>query len=131
MPMKTSLAAEPLSRTAARNCLLINQLATPGLGSLMAGRWVAGLGQLLLAVAGFAMVIGWFALTLANVYNQAINDAEPQPAGWLGGVGALVFGVAWLWALVTSLQILRSARSAESALHRGPSGNRGGQPLGD
>jgi hypothetical protein len=113
--MKTSSAAGPLSRTTARNCLLINQLATPGLGSLMAGRRVAGLGQLLLAVAGFAMVIGWFALTLANVYNQAINDAEPKPAGWLGGAGALVFGVAWLWALVTSLQILRSARSAESA----------------
>ena len=37
----------------ARNCALINQLATPGLGSLMAGRLVAGIGQLLLAVAGF------------------------------------------------------------------------------
>ena len=41
-----------LSRTKARNALLLNQLATPGLGSLLAGRWIAGTGQLLCSVAG-------------------------------------------------------------------------------
>ena len=116
MPMKTSSAAGPPNRTTARNCVLINQLATPGLGSLMAGRRVAGLGQLLLAAAGCAMVIGWFALTLTNVYNKLVNDAEPRPTGWLGEAGALMFVVAWLWALVTSIQLLRSAKAAESTL---------------
>jgi hypothetical protein len=110
MLMKPSSAARPLSRTTARNCVLINQLATPGLGSLMAGRRVAGLGQLLLAVAGFVAVLGWFVLTVTNVYNQLASDVEPKPTGWLGGAGALTFVVAWLWSLVTSLQILRSAR---------------------
>ena len=114
MLMKPSSAAKPLSRAAARNCALINQLATPGFGSLMAGRRAAGIGQLLLAVAGFVMVIGWFVLTVTNVYNQLASDAEPKPVGWLGGAGALIFVVAWLWSLVTSLQILRSAREASS-----------------
>jgi len=113
--MKTSLAAGRLSRTKARYCVLINQLATPGLGSLLAGRWVAGIGQLLVAVAGFAMVIGWFVLVAINLYNRIVNDTEPKPAAWLGEAGALTFGAAWLWALLTSSQLLRSARESEPA----------------
>jgi hypothetical protein len=113
--MKLSSAARPLSRTTARNCVLINQLATPGLGSLMAGRWVAGIGQLLLAVAGFALVVGWFVRVLTNVYNQIASETEPKSAAWLGEAGALIFGLAWLWALVTSIQLLRSAKETEPA----------------
>jgi len=113
--MKTSSDAKPLSPTKARNCVLINQLATPGLGSFMAGRWLAGTGQLLLSVAGFVMVIGWFGLVAINTYNLAVSDAPPKPAAWLGEAGALTFLVAWLWSLVTSFQILRSAKGNEPA----------------
>jgi hypothetical protein len=108
--MKTSSGARPLSRAKARNCALINQLATPGLGSCMAGRWVAGLGQLLLALAGSAMIIGWFVLVARNTYDLWVNETEPKPVGWLGGAGGLTLLVAWLWALVTSFQLLRSAK---------------------
>lgn len=113
MPMKTSSGAKPLSRTKARNCVLINQLATPGLGSCMAGRWVAGIGQLLLAVAGFVLIIGWFGLVATNTYNLVVSDAEPKPAAWLGEAGGLTFLVSWLWALVTSFQILHTAKGDE------------------
>ena len=113
MPMKTSSDATPLSRRKARNCVLINLLATPGLGSVMAGRWVAGIGQLLVAVAGFVLVIGWFALLTINAYNQAANGAEPRSAAWLGEAGAALFTAAWLWALVTSLQLLRATKQCE------------------
>ncbi len=95
--------------------MLINQLATPGLGSCMAGRWVAGVGQLLLAVAGFLMLIGWFALVFKNSYNLWFYDAEPKPTGWLGGAGALTFLFSWAWAWVSSFQILRSAKASEPA----------------
>jgi hypothetical protein len=115
MPMKTSSDAGPLSRTKARNCALINQLATPGLGSLMAGRRLAGTGQLLLAVVGFVMVIGWFGLVTANTYNEMVNGAGPKHAGWLGQAGALAFALAWFWSLATSLQLLRSAKQDEPA----------------
>ncbi len=112
MHMKTSSAAAPLSRTAARNCILINQLATPGLGSVMAGRRMVGFGQLLLAVTGFALVCGWFILTVLNTYNGLKNDIEPRPVGWVGGCGGLVFFAAWVWALFTSFQIHRSFKTA-------------------
>jgi hypothetical protein len=49
-------------------------------------------------------------LTVTNVYNQFASDAEPKPVGWLGGAGALTFVLAWLWSLVTSIQIFRAAR---------------------
>src|SRR6267142_5883224 len=47
-------------RSTATTCLILNQFATPGLGSLMARRWFAGTGQLVLAVAGFCLLVGWF-----------------------------------------------------------------------
>jgi hypothetical protein len=101
----------PLSRSAARNAALLNQCATPGLGSLMAGRRVAGLGQLLLAVAGFILVIGWFVLFTLQTYNELVNGAPPKSVAPLGEVGALIFVAAWLWSLVTSLSLLREARA--------------------
>lgn len=113
MPMKTSLAAKALERTTARNCFLINQLATPGLGSLMAGRRVAGIGQLLLAVAGFCLVVAWFVQLGIQTYNQLVNGVEPRSAAWLGELGGVIFLAAWLWSLITSLSFLREARANE------------------
>jgi hypothetical protein len=115
MHTKTSSGAKPLDRARARNCFLINQFATPGLGSLMAGRPWAGIGQLLVAVAGFVLVMVWFALRMSQLYNQVVNDAQPQSAAWVGVAGAALFAAAWLWSLVTSLSVLREARAAEPA----------------
>jgi hypothetical protein len=110
MPMKTSSGAAPLSRAKARNCVLINLLGAPGLGSLMAGRRVAGAGQLLLAIIGFVLVIGWFVLNARAAYDMWANDAEPKPVWWPGEIGGAIFLLSWVWALVTNMQILRSAR---------------------
>ena len=87
----------------------MNQLATPGLGSLLARRWVAGIGQLILAIAGFALVVAWFVEVLIQFYGMINSDAPPRAAGWLGEAGALTFIAAWLWALITSLSLLREA----------------------
>jgi len=117
MRMKASFLRrprEPLSRSAARNAALLNQCATPGLGSLMAGRRMAGFGQLLVAVAGFVMLMGWFVLLALQIYNELINDAQPKSVAWLGEAGAVTFAAAWLWALVTSLSVLREERANES-----------------
>ena len=57
MPMKpSSPGRKPVSRAKAKNAAMLNLLATPGLGSLLCGRWIAGIGQLALAFAGFAIV---------------------------------------------------------------------------
>ena len=79
----------------------------------MAGRRVAGIGQLLLGIAGFVMVLGWFALLGVQTYNQIVNDAGTQSVASLGEAGAVTFIAAWLWSLVTSLSVLRETRANE------------------
>ena len=113
MPMKMSSAGKALSRTTARNSFLVNQLATPGLGSLMAGRLVAGLGQLLLALIGFGLVVAWFAALMMQMYRQIDNEATSKSYAWLGEAGGATFIAAWLWSLFTSFSLLREARANE------------------
>ena len=113
MPMKLfSPRRKPVSRAAARNAALVNQLATPGLGSLMARRWLEGVGQTGLALAGFVMVCAWFFKELAQYYGQITGDVQPHPVGWIGEWGAILFVVSWFWALVTSFSLLREASTA-------------------
>lgn len=81
----------------------------------MAGRIFAGLGQITVAVTGLALVITWFVLTMIQTYNQITSDAPARSFGGLGGAGALVFAAAWLWSLVTSLSLLREAKTAGQA----------------
>ncbi len=104
-----------VSRAAARNAALVNQCATPGLGSLMAGRWIAGTGQLLLAVAGVVFVAVWFYDVMIQLYGQIDGDVQPHPVGWIGELGAVLFGAAWFWALVTSISLVARAKSEETA----------------
>ncbi|HOF71624.1 MAG TPA: GYF domain-containing protein [Verrucomicrobiota bacterium] len=113
-------AAPAAYRAAARNATLLNLCATPGLGSLIAGRRAAGLGQLLLAIAGFGAVCGWLVLVAWQIYNAATRGAELRPTGWLGGAGAALFALAWIWSLFTSLSLLREARANEPGAGRPP-----------
>jgi len=114
MLMKPSVPGpnrKTVSRTAARNAALINQFATPGLGSLMTGRWIAGTGQLLVFLAGCGM----------HAYGQATGEFEPEPNQRLGEIGLILFVGAWLWALVTSISLMLRAKSEEPAVLSGSS----------
>ena len=115
MPMKPSSpnpGRKAVSRAAARNAALANQFATPGLGSLMAGRWLAGIGQIILAVAGCVMVLVWFFKVMIQYYGQIGSDAPAaHPVDWKMLVaGAIVFAASWLWSLATSLSLIFEAR---------------------
>lgn len=105
-----------VKRSNARNCLIVNQLATPGLGSLMGGRIIAGTVQLILALVGFSLVVGWFIQLFMDLYRQANNlPPEPNPYPWMGRAGFLAFTAAWLLAWITSISLLRQARQNEPA----------------
>ena len=123
--MKISLVLGPrraLSRQTAWGCLMSN-LALPGLGSLMAGR-VSGYPQLLFAVAGMVFTVTsgtrfvfWYVANWSQLQNP---DADPfttlgelwKELRWpVLGMG--IFCAALLWALITSLTILREARARE------------------
>jgi 4a-hydroxytetrahydrobiopterin dehydratase len=109
--MKPSLAPKKISRAKARNAALLNQFATPGLGSVMAGRWIAGTGQLLLSLAGFVLIMVWFVQMMMRYYGQISGDSTVNnPVVFTNLVlGAVLFALAWLWSLVTSISLVREA----------------------
>ena len=107
--MKPSSAAKKISRAQARNAALLNQFATPGLGSLLAGRRLAGSGQLFLSLGGFVLVAVWFWWLMLQFYGQIGGDVAVRPEGGIGLLGAVLFALAWGWSLITSLSLLRAA----------------------
>jgi len=109
MPLRP---ARPISRARAASCALVNLAATPGLGSLMARRVFAGTGQLLLALAGFVLIVGWIFELCHHVFLQQLGEpVPPDSSGWMGKWGIICFGASWLWSLVTSLSLLRQAKA--------------------
>jgi hypothetical protein len=78
----------------------------------MARRVFAGIGQLLLAVAGFVLLVGWMCALFHRVFLQQLgNPVPPDSSGWMWKWGLLFFGASWLWSLVTSLSLLRQAKA--------------------
>ena len=109
MPMKPSSATKKTSRIKARNAALLNQLGTPGLGSLLARRWFEGVGQLLMSLGGFIFVVVWFVQLMIQYYGQITGNVVVHPVGWIGLLGAALFALAWCWSLVTSFSLLRES----------------------
>ena len=90
---------------------MLNQLGTPGLGTLLAGRWLEGLLQLFLFLAGFVMFCAWAFRNLAGYYQMMFNDAPKTVAagGGLAFGGIVICVLAWVWSLATSFRLLREA----------------------
>ncbi len=106
---------KPLTRARAWTCVLVNQLATPGLGSLWGGRRLAGTGQLTLALIGFALIVVWMYEFIFWPLLAELEETAPTPAaGWMLEWGAICFGAAWLWSLFTSISLLRQARREDT-----------------
>jgi 4a-hydroxytetrahydrobiopterin dehydratase len=106
----SSPGRKPVSRAKAKSAAMLNLLATPGLGSLLCGRWIAGSGQLVLAVAGFTVVVVWFFKEMIPYYGMMFGDEPPHlPSLKMLAEGATLFLGAWLWSAVTSLSLLREA----------------------
>jgi hypothetical protein len=107
--------AQPLTRNRLIVAILMNQLATPGLGSLMARYYWAGAGQLILAVAGCGLVMVWLCRLFYTMSIDVMNDkGTPTPSdGWMWTWGASLFIVSWIWSLITSVQMWMRAPREE------------------
>jgi hypothetical protein len=103
--MKTFLGAKKkqLDRSAIKALVGINLLATPGLGTLISGRYLAGLAQLGLACAGFGLVLWWY----LYLFKSIVGGGEAGHA-WMWQLGLLCLGISWLGALWSSLRMLRA-----------------------
>lgn len=87
-------------------CVGINLLATPGLGTIIAGRFLAGALQLILAVIGFCLIIAWFFYLF-----QATLEAAPAGNAWMWQSGVAFFATGWLFSLWSSLDLIRQAKT--------------------
>ncbi|MCF7708832.1 MAG: hypothetical protein K9N52_08040 [Verrucomicrobia bacterium] len=86
--------------------LVANLAVLPGLGSLMSAR-KSGIVQMLLAVSGFGISV-YFVVRIIFGWAELIDDPNTVIRYvWKAAGGLLVFLTAWLWALVTSIRILR------------------------
>ena len=105
------------SRSRVATAIIMNLTATPGLGSLMCGRKWAGLGQLAFSVTGFCLIMVWMLkLIYRSTMVQMEEPAPAAPADWMRTWGVLLFGIGWLWSLVTSLSLWREAKAAEQTM---------------
>ena len=91
----------------------MNVAATPGLGSWMGRRRKVGAAQLTLALIGFFLVAGWmFAKMLGGLKEAGVAIIFPQfildHQGAVGLAGAVIFCLAWVWSLITSISIYLS-----------------------
>jgi hypothetical protein len=111
--MKTFSGAngKKLDRASAMACVLINLAATPGLGTIIAKRFVAGALQLLLAVLGFCLFLAWYYYW----FKARLEESTASHAGLLVS-GVCFFAAGWLGALWSSLRILREAKSNSATL---------------
>ena len=104
--MKTFLGLKnkTIDRDTAMGLAGINLLATPGLGTILAGRMFVGAIQLACAGAGFLLVIKWF-----YGYFTAGLNGTPFPSGREWQLGLLLFAIAWLASLWSSVNLIRAA----------------------
>lgn len=96
--------------------IVINQFATPGLGSWIAGHRIAGAGQLAFSCSGFLYFLFRCVQLVSDSIRTAMDGdvAPPFPMEAFNQT-LIVFGIAWLWSAVTSVQMLREIRNIPSA----------------
>ncbi len=104
MKIFSGASGKPIDRATALALTGLNLLATPGLGTVLAGRWLAGAAQLALSVSGFVLVNLWF----FELFKSLIASAEPAPA-WHWQAGVALFGLAWIASAWTSLDLVKKA----------------------
>ena len=107
---RAAWAARPLDETLAWGCLVTNLVGVPGAGTLMAGRRAAGFGQLALALAGGFPLTYYVLAFLAAVLRTLSIPPAGAPPLWIGLLGVGLFAAGWLWALASSVALVRTVR---------------------
>lgn len=127
MPMnRSSILAmkSPLTKkdSPAWSYLVANLAIAPGIGSLKAGR-KSGYGQLSLAVLGTIMSLQFASWMVGQLSTQLGREMSLQafqniltspdfPSQFaVGLLGLTLFGFAWLWGLLSGLQLIRAERN--------------------
>ena len=108
-----SQAERSRSRQSTWACVASN-LVLPGLGTYVAGRRKSGTLQLLVSQTGFVLCLIWAILFVRQWIHQGSMPEGITPELALGLTGATIFFLAWIWSLVSGVDIL--LRSQKSGL---------------
>jgi hypothetical protein len=103
--------SDGISRNAAWGCVVSN-LVLPGLGTFLAHRRVAGVLQLVVSQAGFALSLLWAILFVPDWVRQGSFPGDVTPHLALGLIGAAMFLLAWIWSVASSVGILYTSRKS-------------------
>ena len=99
---------KPLDRSTAWAYLMSNLFLIPGMGSLMAGRLLAGVAQMVGSIFGFILTL----IAMIRVVFSFNWEADAQePFAYMRPVylGIGIFAASWVWGLITGIQVLRDA----------------------
>lgn len=90
----------------------INLLATPGLGTILAGKFMRGLIELALSVSGFAFIIAWMFKAFFAMVAVAADTNNGGPAdsySFLWKIGVPMFAAGWLISAWSSILFIQEA----------------------
>ena len=107
-------------------CLMAN-MTVPGVGSMIAKRYVAGAIQAIGSVIAFVMVGYCFSEFYAAMkdYSESLDDPDEMAAAMksifgkikgpliVGGVGVLILKVTWIWAQFTTAAVFKNEKAAD------------------
>ena len=107
-------------------CLIAN-MTVPGMGSMIAKRYVAGAIQAIGSVIAFMMVGYCFSEFYAAMkdYSESLDDPDEMAAAMksifskikgpliVGGVGVLILKVTWIWAQFTTAAVFKKEKAVD------------------
>ena len=97
------------NRTAAWGCAVGN-LVLPGLGTFVARHRLAGALQLAISQAGFLLMLLWSISYALRWMRQGSLPEDLGPNFRLGALGVVLFLLAWIWSVASSVAILHDSR---------------------
>jgi hypothetical protein len=108
-------------------CATINQLAFPGMGTVMAGRWTGYL-QAVVMLIGFGLTMMYMLAVIHGAVELAMSGAMTEESfrasyhqnSWALKWGLLLSALAWIWSLVSSILIVRGVPKEPPVLGSSP-----------
>jgi 4a-hydroxytetrahydrobiopterin dehydratase len=61
-----------------------------------------------LVILGAITMLIWLYKELSQYYGLMFDNVKQESVGWIGIIGAVLMGISWLWALVTSINYHRA-----------------------
>ena len=107
-------------------CLMAN-MTVPGVGSMIAKRYMAGAIQAVGSVIAFVILGYCFSEFYAAMkdYSESLDDPDEMAAAMksifskikgpliVGGVGLLILKVTWIWAQFTTAAVFKNEKAAD------------------